>query len=333
MHRELKSAVLAVLLIAASYFFGDVCERIGQAYELILLPSSEALGLALRFFLAIGAVALTAGLVAVLVRPIWACFLVFALSALTMLVGWGLKASSGVLTAVYFIASLIYAQGIAGELDNRLRFSVRPIYQSQTILLVALLIVACGSFYLGYAAEIEREGFSIPRFLFKMVMDRIEEEVSNLLPEAGGEAAIARFREQLEGALEEMGQEVARLLPEAMREAAVAEFRGQLTKALDEMEQEASERLEATDREAIMAKFSDQLEQALAELVENAIRPYEQWIPRILAINLFMFLLTITGLLSWIPILVLMVIFPLLTALGVTRVITGTREVKRLTLG
>jgi hypothetical protein len=29
----------------------------------------------------------------------------------------------------------------------------------------------------------------------------------------------------------------------------------------------------------------------------------------------------------------LMVIFPLLTALGVTRVITGTREVKRLTLG
>jgi hypothetical protein len=46
-----------------------------------------------------------------------------------------------------------------------------------------------------------------------------------------------------------------------------------------------------------------------------------------------MFLLTITGLLSWIPILALMVIFPLLTALGVTRVTTGTREVKRLTLG
>ena len=112
----------------------------------------------------------------------------------------------------------------------------------------------------------------------------------------------------------------------------MAEFRSQLTRALDELEQEASERLEATDREAIMAKFGDQLERALVELVENAIRPYEQWIPRILAFNLFMFLLTVTGLLSWIPILALWAIFPLLTALGVTKTITGTRDVKRLTL-
>ena len=68
MEKELKIAVFAVLLIAASYFFGDVCERIGQGYELILSPSREILGLALRFFLAMGAVAITAGLVAALVR-------------------------------------------------------------------------------------------------------------------------------------------------------------------------------------------------------------------------------------------------------------------------
>ena len=113
----------------------------------------------------------------------------------------------------------------------------------------------------------------------------------------------------------------------------MAEFRSRLTGALDEMEKEASERLEATDREAIMAKFSDQLERALVGLVENAIRPYEQWIPRILAFNLLLFLLTATGLLSWIPILALWVIFTLLTALGVTKVTTGTREVRRMTLG
>ena len=130
MHRELKSAVFAVLLIAASYYFGGVCERIGQGYELILSPSGETLDLALRLLLAMGAVAITAGLVAALVRPRWACFLVFALSALAMLMGWELKASGGVLTAVYFIASLIYVERIAGELNDRLRFSVRPISQS-----------------------------------------------------------------------------------------------------------------------------------------------------------------------------------------------------------
>jgi hypothetical protein len=118
-----------------------------------------------------------------------------------------------------------------------------------------------------------------------------------------------------------------------LREASIAEFRSQLTRALDEMEKEASERLEAADREAIMTQFGRRLKRALVELVENAIRPYEQWIPRILAFNLFMFLLTVTGLLSWIPILALWVIFPLLTALGVTKVTTATREVERMTLG
>lgn len=42
--------------------------------------------------------------------------------------------------------------------------------------------------------------------------------------------------------------------------------------------------------------------------------------------------MTITRLLSWIPILVLRAIFPILTAMGVTKVVTETREVKRLTI-
>lgn len=332
-NKWLKVAIFTVLLIAASYYFGDVCERIGQAYALILFPSEEILGLALRFFLAMGAVVITAGLVAALVRPLWACFLIFALSALAMLLGWELEASSGVLTAVYFIASLIYAKRTAGELNDRLRFSVGPIWQSQSILVTTLVIVVCGSFYFGYAAEIERAGFSLPPFLVEMVMGRMEKELVKLLPSDPGEAAIAEFREQFGGLLEDMAKEGGRLLPEAVREATIAQFSDQLERALDEMEKEAVARLQTVEREAVIARFMDQFEEALKGLVEEAIRPYEQWIPRILAISLFTSLLTITGLLSWIPILALMVIFPLLTALGMTRVVAETREVKRLTLG
>jgi len=333
MHRELKSAVFAVLLIAASYYFGGVCERIGQGYELILSPSGETLGLALRLLLAMGAVALAAGLVAALVRPLWACFVIFALSALAMLLGWELKASGGVLTAVYFIASLIYVQGIGGELDDRLSFSVGPIRHSQPILLTTLAIVACGSFYFGYAAEIEREGFSLPSSLVEMVVGRVEKEVVKLLPADLGKAAIAEFREQFEGLLEEMAKEVGTLLPEAVRDATTAQFSDQLERALDEMEEEAGERLQVAEREAIVARFGEQFERALVDLVEEAIRPYERWIPLVFAISIFTSLVTITRLLSWIPVLALMVIFPLLTALRVTKVAAETRVVRRLTLG
>lgn len=271
MYKELKSAVFAVLLITASYFFGDVCERIGQGYELILFPSGEVLGLALRFFLAMGAVGLTAGLVAALVRPLWACFIVFSLSALAMLLGWELKATSGVLASVYFIASAIYAQGIAKGLEERLNFSVRPISESQSILLMALIIVACGSLYLGYAAHIEEAGFSIPPSLTDAIMEGVEREIEKRVPEAGSEEALAEFKEGFEKGLE--------------------------------------------------------------EFVEKTIRPYERFIPLAIALSLFTSLVTITRFLSWIPVLALRVIFPLLTALGVTNVVTETREVKRLTLG
>ncbi|MGA9351766.1 MAG: hypothetical protein WBW48_23600 [Anaerolineae bacterium] len=333
MHRELKSAVFAVLVIAASYFFGDVCERIGQGYELIFHPSPKGiLGLALQFFLALGAVAITAGLVAALVRPLWACFLIFALSALAMLLGWELKASSGVLTAVYFIASLFYAERIARELNDRLRFSVGPISQSQSILLTTLLIVACGSFYFGYAAEIRRDGFSIPPALVEVLVGRMEKEIINLLPADLEQVAVTKFRQQLEGVLDEMEKDIANRLPAAQEEAIMAEFRRRLEQILDEMEKEASERLSMVEREAITAEFREQFEKALAELVEKVIRPYERWIPVIFAISLFTLLGTITALLSWIPALALAVIFPLLTTLGVTKVVTETGIVRRLTL-
>jgi hypothetical protein len=334
MHRELKSAVFAVLLIVASYYFGSVCERIGQGYGLILSPSGETLDLALRLLLAMGAVAITAGLVAALVRPRWACFLIFALSALAMLLGWELKASGGVLTVAYFIASLIYVERIAGELNDRLHFSVRPISQSQRILISTLIIVACGSFYFGYAAEIEREGFSIPPALVEMVVERMEKEVVKFLPADLGEVALTSIRDQFERVLlDEMEEDVSKRLPAAPAEVVMAEFGRRFEKILDEMEREAGERLQAVEREAIIARFREQFERTLVEFVEEAIRPYERWIPLVFAISLFSLLATITVLLSWIPVVALMVIFPLLTALGVTKVVAETGLIRRLTLG
>ena len=58
--------VLTALLVAAGYFLGVVCRQIGKSYELMLSPSMELLSLFLRFLLALGAVAVAAGLVAAL---------------------------------------------------------------------------------------------------------------------------------------------------------------------------------------------------------------------------------------------------------------------------
>jgi hypothetical protein len=161
MSKWLKMAFLAALLLGTGYFFGTVCRQVGQVYELILPPSRDLLGLLLRFLLAMGTVAVTAGLVAALVRPVWIGIITFAFSGLTMLLGWKVTVGSGLLILMYLLAASLYAVGVARELNQRIRFSVvRPIGGGQGVLLIALVLVACGSLYFGYAAHIEQEGFS-----------------------------------------------------------------------------------------------------------------------------------------------------------------------------
>jgi membrane protein implicated in regulation of membrane protease activity len=268
MSKWLKVAVFAALLMGAGYFFGRTCGQIGQAYELILAPSGELLTLLLWFLLALGAVLVSAGLIAALLRPVWVGFIAFALSGLSMLLGWQVTVGSGILVLVYLLAASFYAVRVARQMDERIRFSVRPISEGQGILLMALILVACGSLYLGYAAHIEREGFSVPEFYIEMFMKQMEEQVETPVPAEERQEAVAKFRE---------------------------EFR-----------------------------------RAVGGILERTIKPYERFIPLAIAVGLLMSLVTITSLLAWVPTLALSVIFRLLTALGVTKVVTETQEVQRL---
>jgi len=238
--------------------------------ELILIPSRELLNLAVRFLLAMAAVAVAAGPVAALVRPVWVGMIAFALSGLTMLLGWEVTVASGFLVLVYLLAASVYATGVARELDERIRFSLHAISQRQGILLMALVLVACGSLYIGSAADIEREGFSIPRPYLELFMEQMEKRIEAQVPDGERQQAVTKFREEF-------------------------------WRTVD--------------------GFS-----------ERTLKPYERFIPVLIAVGLFFSLVTITRLLAWVPTALLGVIFPLLRSLGVTKVVTDTMEVQRLVL-
>jgi len=273
MAKPLKILFFAALLIAAGYFFGSVCARVNQQYQLILSLSKDLLSLALGVLLALGTVAVAAGIVAVLFRPFWVCIVAFGLSTLAMLFGWEWRVGTSILALLYFFVSLIYARGVAQELDNRLDFSVRPISGSQSLLSMALSVVICGAFYFGYAAQIEKEGFSIPSSFVEMAVTLMEKQF---------------------------------------------EQKPDLTPA---------------QREEVLAKFRQEFEDKIKKPIEDKVKPYERFIPLAAAIGLLQPLILVTSLLSWIPILVLRLVFPLLTALKVAKVVTETREARRLTLG
>jgi hypothetical protein len=161
-------------------------------------------------------------------------------------------------------------------LSDRVRFSVRSVAQSQKILLTTLAAVTCASLYLGYAAHIEREGFSLPPSTRDTII----------------RMAVMPIERRVEGRTD--------LTPE--------------------------------EKEEVRAEMRTQMESQWLWSMEETLGHYEQFIPIIVAAALFMSLISIVSLLSWLPILALKVVFSLLTALRMTRVVTETREIERLTL-
>jgi hypothetical protein len=194
-------------------------------------------------------------------------FIAFALSGLAVLFGWHITAITGILAFVYILAGVAYTRSVDGQLNQQIKFSVRPISQSQGILLTVLILVACGSLYLGYAEHIEREGFSIPESYVEILMELMEKQIVARVPIGGGEVVV---------------------------------------------------------------QFKEEFQKIIDGFIEGTVKPYERFIPLAMALGLFMPLVTITGLLTWVPALFLKVLFTLLTALGVVRTVTETREVQRL---
>ena len=82
-----------------------------------------------------------------------------------------------------------------------------------------------------------------------------------------------------------------------------------------------------------MARFRNEFRRAVDEFFERTVEPYEQFIPLAVAASLFVPLVTISRLLAWVPTMFLSIVFSLLKALGVIKVVRETREVQTLVIG
>ncbi|MGB3906157.1 MAG: hypothetical protein WBB22_14695 [Anaerolineae bacterium] len=274
--KSAKIVVLAILLIAAGFLFGRACEQVSRQYQLVLMLDRGFLYVLLWLVAAMATVAVTGGLVAALVRPLWVCVAAFAVSALAVFIAWEVSLASGVVTLIYLAVSLLYSRGVAEALDNRVKFSVEPISGSQSTLLAGLAIAASASLYFGYAAEIQEQGFAFP--------------------------SVAR---------------------ETLSEMSMAPIRAQI---------EARTDLTSEQKDTLLAQASEGFEEQWITPVEETIRSYQEFVPWVIAFILFQLLAVLNSLFSWIPIIILAIIFPILAGLGVTGKVLETRDVERLVI-
>jgi hypothetical protein len=276
----IKTAIFVFVLFITSIPFGAACGQVSRQYEALFFPALGLLILAIWVFGTMALVTMAAGLVAALVRPFWVIILAFALSALAMilamLLAWKISIVPVILGLFYAVLAIAYARSVAGELNNRLDFSVHVIGEGQKTLLFALILAVSVSFALGYREDALRRGSIVPPVCKQAVMEMI----------------IPRLQAQIESRSELRPEEKAAALEEA---------------------KQVIERFWAN--------------------AETTLQPYAEFIPPGLALTLIFTLNTLLSFVSWIPLLVLSGIFPLLKLTRVTRVVVETREVKRLTLG
>jgi hypothetical protein len=263
--------LFAALLIVAALAFGSMCRRMGLAHRLMWPPFDPLLRLLLLLWLSMVAMAVAAGVVAVLFRPRWVAFASFAASGVALLAGWGWSLPYAALCVLYVAAGAGYTALTQRDLQQRIRFSVRPAAENWRWVMVVLLVLAVGSLYLGFADQVRREGFSLP-----------ERPVEDLTAGVAAEVVDATPLSTLQ----------------LIRDEGVR-----------------------------------QVQRVLRELLERQLRRVEQYIPPLTAVVLFVFLLSLFWLLWWVPMLILALVFPVLTVLGVAQKATETIEVQRLVIG
>lgn len=199
--RLVTIALLTVLLVGAGYYFGRLCGRMEQAHLLLLPFSRDLLRLLLWLLLSLGLLAVAAGAVALLFRPMWVAFVAFLLCNTAVLLGWGISAPRALLALALVLVGTAYAYLVQAELRKRVEFSVGIVAEPQRLLLIALLVVALVSFYLGYQRYLEAKGFAIPEEYVSRIVDEASERVTLAVPEILRASLRSAIRQQLQGML------------------------------------------------------------------------------------------------------------------------------------
>ena len=197
----LKYGVFIFIHLATSYFLGRMCDQLSLSSELIMSPSKELLEMLLFLLLSLGGVIISAGIVALLMKPLWISAAVFLLSSLAILFGWQhFSIQVVIILLVYFLICCYAAHSVHVEQKEHIHFSTKPFKDSIGLFSIALLIVACGSIFVGSKDAIDRNGFEIPASYLEIFMNPFKEQALSQVPYAEHK----KFEEEFEGQMQEM---------------------------------------------------------------------------------------------------------------------------------
>lgn len=183
--KVIKSIFLSIPLILSSLYFGKICAKALWVHQdLIVSPSYDGVVFILQFFISVCLMALSAGIVVMLVRPIWFGSLVFTLSAFCICLTWGGGFGIFIFALIYIVAAGFYYVNGMREIEQRVNFSVKAVQKTHGFFLLILGVIVLASFYAGYSKTITEEGFSVPEEYLEVIIENSRKPMLNIVPES-----------------------------------------------------------------------------------------------------------------------------------------------------
>lgn len=197
MKQWLNSFLLIVLMFISCYLFGNICWQMSKAYNLIFSVGRQTFDFLLMFFLSISFVVVTAGLIAILLRPLWQACIAFALGGTAILLSWEITKISLIVAFIFFVTGIIYYISTTYELNQRIKFSVKAVADRQNLLWIILILAAGLNFYSGYARHIKNNGFEIPETYVNMLIQQVEKPLLAEIPQDKQSQVVPALRREL----------------------------------------------------------------------------------------------------------------------------------------
>lgn len=154
-----KTSFCVIAFLVFMGFFSQVCAALFHNYFILLMPT---VGATIPWLIRLGIssllLAVSIGVIAVLVRPIWIVVLAYLVGAFLYAFVMGFGNVVWIVAGTIFIFMSFYGLNVSGQLKNQIVFSPHPLSDMKILLFSFLAVLISVSFSLGYSADSARHG-------------------------------------------------------------------------------------------------------------------------------------------------------------------------------
>lgn len=205
-----KTSICVILLIVCVGFFAKVSASLSDDYFLLIMPTAaKTIPWLIRLAISSLLFAVSAGVVAVIVRPVWVAVLTYLAGAFVYVFVVGANNTTWIVAGIIFACMSLYALYVSKQLKNQVNFSLHPLSDMKMILFSLLAALISVSFALGYSTDSARHGgYIFPPEIKTLGVNYLYDQQKPLIEKQPGtkaqkEKALKAAREKMQSTIDD----------------------------------------------------------------------------------------------------------------------------------